>query len=81
MLKFAASTRARVSESAGEHINSTLGLGSQLSTREIDIPDAIGCLRYYAGLADKFFGQTINHFGQEKFVYTLHVPIGVCGQM
>lgn len=53
----------------------------ELMMSDIDIPDAIACLRYYAGLADKFFGQTINHFGQEKLVYTLHVPIGVCGQM
>lgn len=49
--------------------------------REVDIPDSISCLRYYAGLADKFFGQTINHFGGEKFAYTVQVPIGVCGQM
>jgi len=47
----------------------------------VDIPDSIACLRYYAGLADKYFGQTINHFGGEKFAYTLQVPIGVCGQM
>jgi len=49
--------------------------------REVDIPDSIACLRYYAGLADKYFGQSINHFGGEKLVYTLQVPIGVCGQM
>jgi aldehyde dehydrogenase (NAD+) len=26
-------------------------------------------------------GQTIDSFGKEKMVYTLHEPIGVCGQM
>jgi aldehyde dehydrogenase (NAD+) len=26
-------------------------------------------------------GQTINHYGGEKLIYTLHEPIGVCGQM
>lgn len=49
--------------------------------REVDVVDSIACLRYFAGLSDKFFGQTINHFGKEKFAYTLHQPIGVCGQM
>ncbi|RSH82124.1 aldehyde dehydrogenase (NAD(P)(+)) ald5 [Saitozyma podzolica] len=49
--------------------------------REIDLPDSVACLRYYAGLADKFFGQTIPHFGKDKFVYTIHQPIGVCGQI
>jgi aldehyde dehydrogenase (NAD+) len=49
--------------------------------READVGDSIACLRYYAGLADKFYGQTIPHFGGEKFVYTIHQPIGVCGQM
>lgn len=46
-----------------------------------DVADSIGCLRYYAGLADKTHGQTIDHFGKDKFVYTLNQPIGVCGQM
>lgn len=50
-------------------------------TREADVADSVACLRYYAGLADKFYGQTIPHFGGEKFVYTIHQPIGVCGQM
>ncbi|WVQ99789.1 hypothetical protein IAU59_006931 [Kwoniella sp. CBS 9459] len=49
--------------------------------RDCDVADSIACLRYYAGLADKMHGQTINHFGKEKFVYTLHQPIGVCGQI
>lgn len=46
-----------------------------------DVADSIACLRYYAGLADKIHGQTISHYGKDKFVYTLHQPIGVCGQM
>lgn len=52
-----------------------------LSDRESDVTDSIACLRYYAGLSDKFHGQTVPHFGNEKFVYTVHQPIGVCGQM
>ncbi|KAK1921485.1 putative aldehyde dehydrogenase [Papiliotrema laurentii] len=46
-----------------------------------DVADSIACLRYYAGLADKIHGQTISHYGKDKFVYTLHQPIGVCGQI
>jgi aldehyde dehydrogenase (NAD+) len=49
--------------------------------REGDVGDSVACLRYYAGLADKIFGQTIDQFGDEKLAYTLHQPIGVCGQM
>lgn len=46
-----------------------------------DIVDAVACFRYYAGLADKIHGQTTNAFGGSKLAYTLHQPIGVCGQM
>jgi hypothetical protein len=49
--------------------------------READLVDSIGCLRYYAGLADKTHGQTIDNYGKDKFIYTIHQPIGVCGQM
>jgi aldehyde dehydrogenase (NAD+) len=52
-----------------------------LIDREMDIADTIACFRYYAGLADKLHGQSNNHFGTDKLVYTLHQPIGVCGQM
>jgi len=47
----------------------------------MDIADTIACFRYYAGLADKSHGQSNNHFGTDKLVYTLNQPIGVCGQM
>lgn len=46
-----------------------------------DIPESVNCLRYYAGLADKIHGQTIDTFGGSKLAYTLSQPIGVCGQM
>lgn len=48
---------------------------------EADVADSVACIRYYAGLADKIHGQTVSSFGKEKFVYTLHQPIGVCGQI
>ncbi|KAI9634243.1 aldehyde dehydrogenase domain-containing protein [Dioszegia hungarica] len=63
---------------AVESLNS--GKGIRMA-RDSDVADSIGCLRYYAGLADKFHGQTIPHYGTEKFVYTVHQPIGVCGQI
>lgn len=46
-----------------------------------DVEESVGCLRYYAGLADKTTGQTIDHFGKEKMAWTLKQPIGVCGQI
>ncbi|KAK4688186.1 hypothetical protein P7C73_g1926, partial [Tremellales sp. Uapishka_1] len=61
-----------------ESLNS--GKGIRIA-READVTDSIGCLRYYAGLADKLHGQAISTFAKEKFVYTLHQPIGVCGQI
>ncbi|WOO76474.1 Aldehyde dehydrogenase [Vanrija pseudolonga] len=61
-----------------ESLNS--GKGVRIA-READVADTVACFRYYAGLADKVFGQTIDTFGSEKFVYTLHQPIGVCGQI
>ncbi|OQE22388.1 hypothetical protein PENSTE_c010G08717 [Penicillium steckii] len=45
-----------------------------------DIGEVTSTLRYYAGWADKFFGQTIGT-GPQKFAYTLRQPIGVVGQI
>ncbi|KAI5924851.1 aldehyde dehydrogenase domain-containing protein [Camillea tinctor] len=47
---------------------------------EGDLTEAIGVIRYYAGWADKTFGQTISTTHQ-KFAYTLRQPIGVVGQI
>jgi aldehyde dehydrogenase (NAD+) len=48
---------------------------------DADVADAVACLRYYAGMADKIHGQTTDAFGGSKLALTLHQPIGVCGQM
>ncbi|TYJ57766.1 hypothetical protein B9479_001620 [Cryptococcus floricola] len=61
-----------------ESLNS--GKGVRIA-REVDIADSVACIRYFAGLADKIHGQSIDTFGGEKFAYTLHQPIGVCGQI
>lgn len=45
-----------------------------------DVEEVISVLRYYAGYADKNFGQVIDA-GPSKFAYTLKQPIGVCGQI
>ena len=45
-----------------------------------DLPLVIQCYRYYAGWADKVFGQTIPIDGP-YFCYTRHEPIGVVGQI
>lgn len=45
-----------------------------------DLPEVIGTLRYYAGFADKIFGQVID-VGPAKHAYTIREPIGVCGQI
>lgn len=47
---------------------------------ENDIPEAISVIRYYAGWADKTFGQTINTTHQ-KFAYTIRQPVGVVAQI
>ncbi|CAO1637634.1 unnamed protein product [Jaminaea pallidilutea] len=44
----------------------------------MDIADSVACLRYYAGLADKVSGKTIEVNDREKFAYTRVEPIGVC---
>jgi aldehyde dehydrogenase (NAD+) len=49
--------------------------------REGDIADSVGCLRYYAGWADKITGQTIEIDDRTKWAFTRHEPIGVCGQI
>lgn len=45
-----------------------------------DLAEVIAVFRYYGGWADKIYGQTIDT-GPDKFAYTRHEPIGVCGQI
>lgn len=41
----------------------------------------IKTIRYYAGWADKQYGQTIQTDDTKKLTYTLREPVGVCGQI
>ncbi|KAH8830847.1 NAD-aldehyde dehydrogenase [Flagelloscypha sp. PMI_526] len=60
----------------------TLNNGKPVNlARDFDIGDTVGCLRYYAGFADKVVGQTIEVDHKTKFAFTKHDPIGVCGQI
>lgn len=45
-----------------------------------DIEEVYSVLRYYAGWADKQYGQTIET-SRAKFTYTVREPIGVCAQI
>ncbi|KAL1990171.1 hypothetical protein VTN49DRAFT_6010 [Thermomyces lanuginosus] len=48
--------------------------------RDEDLVEVAETIRYYAGFADKVFGQVIETT-PEKFAYTLREPVGVCGQI
>ena len=45
----------------------------------MDVADSAGCLKYYAGLADKIEGKTIELNESQKMAFTKVQPIGVCG--
>ena len=45
-----------------------------------DLAEVSGCLRYYAGYADKIHGNVIDTT-PAKFAYTIREPVGVCGQI
>ena len=47
-------------------------------SRYVDMPMAVDVLRYYAGLATKIHGETVNTF-ETAFTYTLREPVGVVG--
>jgi len=47
-------------------------------SRYVDMPMVIDVLRYYAGLATKIHGETVNTF-ETAFTYILREPVGVVG--
>jgi aldehyde dehydrogenase (NAD+) len=57
----------------------TLDNGKPISeSRNIDMPMVVDVLRYFAGLATKISGETVNTF-ENAFTYTLREPVGVVG--
>ncbi len=49
-------------------------------SRYVDMPMVVDVLRYYAGLATKIHGETINTT-EAAFTYTLREPVGVVGMI
>src|SRR5438067_8059667 len=49
-------------------------------SRYVDIPMVADVLRYYAGLATKIHGETVNT-NETAFTYTLREPVGVVGMI
>jgi len=59
----------------------TLNNGKPLREARFDAADAVGCFRYYAGLATKPHGQTYEVEDPNIVSETVREPIGVCGQI
>ena len=53
---------------------------SLIETTNVDIPQAAGTFRYYAGWVNKIAGET-NASDPAYFNFTLREPVGVCGQI
>lgn len=58
----------------------SLDNGKSLLLSRGDVGAVVGCLRYYAGWADKIEGSTVD-IARDMFHYILKEPIGVCGQI
>ncbi|KAL4963335.1 aldehyde dehydrogenase family protein [Aspergillus stella-maris] len=54
--------------------------GKPITSARGDIDEAIGCLRYYAGWADKIEGRVVDT-GVDMWNFVRREPIGVCGQI
>ncbi|KAL7409860.1 aldehyde dehydrogenase-like protein [Mrakia frigida] len=51
--------------------------GKTVASAILDVEEAIGVIRYYAGWADKIVGES-HRMGPDKHGETLHEPLGVC---
>ncbi|KAI8685235.1 Aldehyde dehydrogenase [Fusarium keratoplasticum] len=73
---------ADLTEKATETLSSidTWNNGKRQSSARGEVSELTGVLRYYAGFADKLFGQVISTT-EKKFAYTSVEPVGVCGQI
>ncbi|KII83878.1 hypothetical protein PLICRDRAFT_118592 [Plicaturopsis crispa FD-325 SS-3] len=89
-LNASGATRAKLLNRLGnlmeEHIDELAALealdnGKTFSwAKNADLAGSIGCIRYYAGWADKITGQVIET-DENKLSYTRHEPMGVVGQI
>ena len=86
--KLSASERGRLLWKLSDLVEKNIDELSELETldngkpifesRYVDMPMVIDVLRYYAGLATKIHGETVNTF-ETAFTYTLREPVGVVG--
>ncbi|KAG0151267.1 hypothetical protein CROQUDRAFT_37076 [Cronartium quercuum f. sp. fusiforme G11] len=59
----------------------SLNAGKPIEWCKFDIHDAVSCLRYYAGAADKIHGSSIEVDDPSIYAVTRKEPIGVCAQI
>jgi len=86
--KLSASERGRLLWKLSDLIEKNIDEMAELETldngkpifesRYVDMPMVIDVLRYYAGLATKIHGETVNTI-ETAFTYTLREPVGVVG--
>ena len=86
--KLSASQRGRLLWKLADLVETNIDELSELETldngkpifesRHVDMPMVVDVLRYYAGLATKIQGETVNTY-ETAFTYTLREPIGVVG--
>lgn len=86
--KMSASERGRLIWKLADLVESNIEELAELETldngkpifesRYVDMPMVVDVLRYYAGLATKIHGETINT-SETAFTYTLREPVGVVG--
>ncbi|MDR2108753.1 MAG: aldehyde dehydrogenase family protein [Coriobacteriales bacterium] len=78
LLRAADLLEARLDEFA---LIDTLDSGKPLRDSAGDASDAVGCLRYYAGLVDKPLGQVYNVPDPDTQSFVVREPLGVCAQI
>ena len=77
LFKVADGIRARGSDLARLEV---LSCGKPLAEAEFDITDAANCFEFYAGLATKIHGETMQ-VPANSLSFVVREPIGVCGQI
>ncbi|MBK9263919.1 MAG: aldehyde dehydrogenase family protein [Polyangiaceae bacterium] len=87
--KTSALDRAKLLFKLGEAINreadalaklEVRSCGKPLAEAQFDVSDAANCFEFYAGLATKIHGETMN-VPANSMSYVVREPVGVCGQI
>ncbi|MBM3266688.1 MAG: aldehyde dehydrogenase family protein [Candidatus Sericytochromatia bacterium] len=77
LLEVAKGIRERAADLAPLEVK---GCGKPLAEAEYDVADAANCFEYYAGLATKVHGHTVQ-VPANSLSFVVREPIGVCGQI